>query len=153
MSYLELNQVSALELIPDITKPENKEDKKKEIVEDPSFYDIYLSEQEKQTLTYLNKKSLSLRKERYDNKNIENMSIKTVFNNWASVTNLIIEECINHLNQLFNHKMVENEQWYTKFIIFFKNVMETVTKKDHLLYFGVSVVIIGILTNFIIVSS
>ena len=27
MSYLELNQVSALELIPDITKPENKEDK------------------------------------------------------------------------------------------------------------------------------
>ena len=56
-------------------------------------------------------------------------------------------------DQLFNHKMVENEQWYTKFIIFFKNVMETVTKKDHLLYFGVSVVIIGILTNFIIVSS
>ena len=151
MSYLEINQVSALELIPDITKPED--DDKKKLAEDPSLYDMYLSEQEKQTLTYLNKKSLSLRKERYDNKNIENMSIKTVFSNWANVTNLIIEECITHINQLLNHKMDENEQWYTKFMIFFKNVMETITEKDRLLYFGVSVVIVGILTNFIIVSS
>ena len=131
----------------------SEDDDKKNLAEDPSLYDMYLSEQEKQTLTYLNKKSLSLRKERYDNKNIENMSIKTFFSNWANVTNLIIEECINHINKLLNHKMDENEQWYTKFMIFFKNVMETVTEKDRLLYFGVSVVIVGILTNFIIVSS
>ena len=153
MSYLEINQVSALELIPDITKSENKDDNKKEIVENPNLYDMYLSEQEKQTLTYLNNKSLSLRKEKYDNKNIENMSIKKIFSNWANVTNLIIEECIEHINQLFNYEMSENEQWYTKFIIFFKNVMETITEKDRLLYFGISIVILGILTNFIIVSS
>ena len=43
MSYLEINQVSALELIPDITK---SEDDDKKFAEDPGLYDMYLSEQE-----------------------------------------------------------------------------------------------------------
>ena len=69
MSQLKVQKVSALELIPDIKQ---NFDKTQKIVNslDDNYYDIYLSEVEKNALTYLNKKSNDIRKKISDVDNI-----------------------------------------------------------------------------------
>ena len=153
MSSLQVNQLSALELIPDNTAPETSTENKQPVDLDDKFYDIYLSNEEKQALTYLNKKSNKIREDISSINNIENISIRQIFNNWTKINNDIINEFIEHLNNFFNYNNKEDEQWYQRYIIFIKNILETITKGDRLLYVGVSVVLISILTNFIIVSS
>ena len=153
MSSLQVNQLSALELIPDNTAPETSTENKQPVDLDDKFYDIYLSNEEKQALTYLNKKSNKIREDISSINNIENISIRQIFNNWTKINNDIINEFIEHLNNFFNYNNKEDEQWYQRYIIFIKNILDTITKGDRLLYVGVSVVLISILTNFIIVSS
>jgi len=153
MSSLQVNQLSALELIPDNTAPETSTENNQPVDLDDKFYDIYLSNEEKQALTYLNKKSNKIREDISSINNIENISIRQIFNNWTKINNDIINEFIEHLNNFFNYNNKEDEQWYQRYIIFIKNILDTITKGDRLLYVGVSVVLISILTNFIIVSS
>lgn len=152
MSQLKVQKVSALELIPDIKQ---NFDKTQKIVNnlDDNYYDIYLSEVEKNALTYLNKKSNDIREKISDVDNIENITISKVFSNWGNITNIIIDEIISHITELINYNKNDRETWYNKWIIFFNNIMKTITEKDRLLYVGISVVIVSILLNFIIVSS
>lgn len=152
MSQLKVQKVSALELIPNIKQ---NFDKTQKIVNslDDNYYDIYLSEVEKNALTYLNKKSNDIREKISDVDNIDNITISKVFSNWGNITNIIIDEIISHVTELINYNKNERESWYNKWLIFFNNIMKTITEKDRLLYVGISVVIVSILLNFIIVSS
>ena len=152
MSQLEVQKVSALELIPNIKQNFEKTQKIVNNLDD-NYYDIYLSEVEKNALTYLNKKSNDIREKISSVDNIDNITISKVFSNWGNITNIIIDEIISHITELINYNKNDRETWYNKWIIFFNNIMKTITEKDRLLYVGISVVIVSILLNFIIVSS
>tara|TARA_B100000085_G_C18442053_1_gene471205 strand:- start:397 stop:855 length:459 start_codon:yes stop_codon:yes gene_type:complete len=152
MSQLEVQKVSALELIPNIKQNFEKTQKIVNSLDD-NYYDIYLSEVEKNALTYLNKKSNDIREKISSVDNIDNITISKVFSNWGNITNVIIDEIITHITELINYNKNDQETWYNKWIIFFNNIMKTITEKDRLLYVGISVVIVSILLNFIIVSS
>ena len=151
MSSLITDKIPELQLIPTQIQSYKKPTLNKQ--DFITNYDRFLSSQEQQALTYLNKKSNDIHQQKSKAKEIENMSIKEIFNTWSEKHYEILDEVTQHANDLKKYIKPNNESWYNKYMVFLKKCLNTVLKNERMFYFGITVVLVGLLANFIIVSS
>ena len=118
-------------------------------------YEYYLSPDEKQTLNYLNLMSAHLQEDKTKRKSIENMSIKTIYNNWSNTLIIIISDIVNAFELLVSQKKVndiETGKWWEKYNSFLAELVNIITKDDRLIYVGITFILISIAIHFILIS-
>ena len=123
-----------------------------------SNIDDLLSKNEKKMLTKLDKKSNKINKKIHDENDPLNMSIKNLFEKWASVNINIFVDITNFISNLSKYNKYfddidETGQWYNGIVKIFKDFSKILIENNRPIYFGITLVLLSFALYLIQITS
>ena len=125
---------------------------------DSAKLNTFLNKNEIAELEYLNKKAETLDKNINDKKDIFNLTINQVLQNWANTNMLIFKDLVQLFSNLGVYNKYFSEKEDSKALIngifaIFNDIRIIFLKKDRAIYIGITFILISILFYFIGLTS
>ena len=123
-----------------------------------SNIDDLLSKNEKKMLTKLDTKSNKINTKIHDENDPLNMSIKNLFEKWASVNINIFVDITNFISNLSKYNQYfddidETGQWYNGIVKIMKDFSKILIENNRPIYFGITLVLLSFALYLIQITS
>ena len=123
---------------------------------DNDMWKQYLSPNEQKFLYTLNYHSNKINKKMQKKEQFSNYTVNKVYKMWSDSMNNIITQLISKtskINKLYKKKKNNNKDWWKQFQDIFNAVYKILTQKQHIIYVGITCIILSLFLHFIFVSS
>ena len=112
----------------------------------------HLTDDEIETLNKLSNVSNNLKKTQDQNKKLENMTIKDIYENWSESHIQIIKELSKFSGKEYKKYFTDidkTEEWWKGITLVAKDIFKIMTFDNRIIYVGITIILVAIMVFFI----
>ena len=112
----------------------------------------HLTDDELETLNKLSNVSNNLKKTQDQNKKLENMTIKDIYENWSESHIQIIKELSKFSGKEYKKYFTDidkTEEWWKGITLVAKDIFKIMTFDNRIIYVGITIILVAIMVFFI----
>tara|TARA_Y100000590_G_C15699035_1_gene1006159 strand:- start:1764 stop:2198 length:435 start_codon:yes stop_codon:yes gene_type:complete len=123
------------------------------LIENDNVWNEYLSPREQKFLYTLNYHSNDIRQKMYKKENFQDYTLSKVYHKWSKSMYTVFNQIIKKIGKINKNKKYKNkDDWWKKYIAIFKAVYKILTQQQHIVYVGITCIILSLFLHFIFIT-